>query len=176
MSRRRVDLACRWTPPTPGSFKINFDNGQLRGGGSGFGGIIRDDRGACIGWMAHRSAVRLSPEHGEYMAARLMMEFAVGMQLQHVTLEGDCLTLIRTLNHPSTMSDSSLGTILQDILNLTSYFLSFQAIHTPRCNNRVALAFAKIGYFSRFGYDNVYLPGNVIPLLYADILRTVSKK
>ncbi|EPS69915.1 hypothetical protein M569_04850 [Genlisea aurea] len=70
--------------------------------------------------MAHRSAIRLSKEHGEYMTARLMMEFAVGMPLQHVILEGDCLALIQTLNHPSTMADTRLDTILQDILHLTS--------------------------------------------------------
>lgn len=152
ISHNSSTVTSKWTPPPPGTFKLNFD-GASKGnpGRAGFGGIFRDHEGkplllymGNIGWDTNNSA--------ELEGMRQ------GLSLSHIhgfhplEIEGDSQILINMANqllqgaHANKVANSwrleaRLG-LIEQWLN-TNRALLFK--HVKRDGNKVAELLANMG-------------------------------
>ncbi|XP_038717266.1 uncharacterized protein LOC120010553 [Tripterygium wilfordii] len=88
-----------WCPPQSGLIKINFDAAvRLNQNTTSLGCIIRDDQGFPMTACSDIRLVALNPLMAEASSALLALQFAKGLGLHDVHLEGDSLTIINAIN------------------------------------------------------------------------------
>nr|XP_023908175.1 uncharacterized protein LOC112019861 [Quercus suber] len=113
----------RWTPPTPGVFKVNVDGAMPKDGrNSSVGAVIRDSCGAVIAVEA------LAKESGILLA--------LDMKLTQIIVEFDATSTVNSINEK--FVEGSLGHLFQGILALLSSFSSWKINHVKRDYNRAA--------------------------------------
>ena len=107
-----------WQPPPQLIFKLNFDATVFLGlNRSGFGAIIRNEKGEVMAAMAGKGPKVFCSEEAELLAYRKAIEFTVVTGFSELVIEGDnssAMTAISTLK----IDQSLLGNVVGDIQHL----------------------------------------------------------
>ncbi|XP_065638086.1 uncharacterized protein LOC136071113 [Quercus suber] len=133
----------RWTRPSDGLYKVNFDAALFEVSGcAGIGVAIRDSSGAIIGALSQKIALPHSVELAEALAARRAVVFAQELSIANVLVEGDCLKVVSALRDPAGCH-TLYGHIVEDTHCLASQFQSYGFSHVRRRGNLLAHALAR---------------------------------
>nr|XP_023921648.1 uncharacterized protein LOC112033098 [Quercus suber] len=128
----------------PGSFfKLNFDGACFDGGASsGYGAVIRNDKGEVMAAIVVRGGAVRDSEEVEVMACRKALEFAIDAGFTKIILEVNNAMVLKMISQAQ-LDLSRLGLIYEDIWCLAAGFMSFSS-NCVRCNtNSVAHALAR---------------------------------
>ncbi|KAK4401145.1 hypothetical protein Sango_1220600 [Sesamum angolense] len=112
------------------------------------------------------STLSLIPEHGEALAARLVVELSLMLGWRSCIIEGDCLQIVQKFQ-ASNKDFSTVGPIIHDIQSLipSTGILSFN--HVRRTANMAAYYLAHL--------DSSYVQGFKPPSQLLDILRVDAR-
>ncbi|CAL1411430.1 unnamed protein product [Linum trigynum] len=118
-------VSCRW-------------DGATRAGSHSAGGmVIVDDKGATV-WAAGIQFPHIdAPPVVELLALREAILWALRLGFTAMQFEGDAKVIIDKINRADA-SDSQMGVILQEVINLLAVHSGFCIRFVGRCNNRVA--------------------------------------
>jgi hypothetical protein len=105
-----------WSPPSAGSFKINFDT-AIRENFSVQAAVCRDSKGKIVKAISQTNPP-CDPNFGEALAARLAASLAASLQLQNFSLEGDSAVVVSALNNPSITLDWHIESVIANALSL----------------------------------------------------------
>ena len=79
-----------WQPPPQSVFKLNFDAAVFSGpSSSGFGAIIRNEKGKAMAAMAAKGPEVFCSTEVELLTCRKAIEFAVDADFSELVIEGD---------------------------------------------------------------------------------------
>lgn len=132
-----------WVPPEAGIVKINFDASVLRSPLSiGLGAVARNQQGDVIAWSRRKLLYLQQPELAEALAARLAADLAQRLQVRQAILEGDCITVIKSLQS-SRPCLSAAGVFIDEIKSLVRVFDSLNFSHVSRQCNTLAHQLAR---------------------------------
>ena len=96
-----------WKPPPSLVFKLNFDAAVfLDAKRTGFGAIIRNDKGEVMAAMTAGGPPVSSSEEAELLACRKAVEFATDAGFTELVIEGDNSNVMKALS--SSLADRSL--------------------------------------------------------------------
>ena len=102
----------RWRPPPLNRFKLNFDAAIFKDeDASGFGAIIRNDRGEVMAALSSRGPLVSCSEEAEILACRRAVEFALECGFREMVVEGDNQSVMTALERKRSLS-SRVGHIL----------------------------------------------------------------
>ena len=107
-----------WQPPPPSVFKINFDAALFSAlNSSGFGVVIRNEKGEVMAAMAAKDPKVFCSEEAELLACRKAIEFAVDTGFSELIIEGDNCFVMKAI---LVLQDdhSLLGNVIGDIHHL----------------------------------------------------------
>lgn len=152
--------------PVVGKLKVNIDAGWAGKEGTGFGLVIRDERGKFQASAAHYVPYRMDPLLAEALCLRWSLNLVVDWGLDDVIFSSDCKQLVDAYAEPQ--SFPALFVLLQDCLGLARNFSFFQFMFEPRGTNRVAhtLAANSFTYKDCTWWDNP--PVDILLSLAAD--------
>jgi hypothetical protein len=105
-----------WSPPSAGSFKINFDT-AIRENFSVQAAVCRNSKGKIVKAISQTNPP-CDPNFGEALAARLAASLAASLQLQNFSLEGDSAVVVSALNNPSISLDWHIESVIANALSL----------------------------------------------------------
>ena len=132
-----------WTPPSGSQYKINFDAAVFADiKVSGFGVVIRNDKGEVMVALSARGPPVTDSEEAEVLAGRKALEFALDSGFSEVVLEGDNVGVMRSIQSKGA-NNSSLGHIYGDIHCLEAGFRVWSVSYVKRTANSVAHSLAK---------------------------------
>ncbi|KAK4573849.1 hypothetical protein RGQ29_031699 [Quercus rubra] len=104
-----------WRPPVGSLYKVNFDAAMFtNSNSSGFGVVIHNNLGEILAAISAKGPAVGDSEEAEVLACRRALEFAVDGGFTELEIEGDNVTVMRSLASSST-SQSRLGNIYEDI-------------------------------------------------------------
>jgi hypothetical protein len=103
-----------WSPPSAGSFKINFDT-AIRENLSVQVAICRDSTGKIVKAISQINPP-CDPNFGEALAARLAASLAASLHQKNFSLEGDSTVVISALNNPSISLDWHIEFVIANAL------------------------------------------------------------
>ena len=107
-----------WQPLPQSVFKLNFDVAVFSClNSSGFGAVIRNDKGEVMAAMAAKGPAVLCSEEAELLACRKAIEFAVDAGFSEFVIEGDnssAMSAISTMQ----LDQSLMGNVVGDIQHL----------------------------------------------------------
>lgn len=132
-----------WKPPPNSVFKLNFDAAVfVEAKRTGFGAIIRNDKGKVMAAMSAGGPPVSSSEEAELLACRKAVEFATGFGFSELVIEGDNSNVMRALSS-SLVDLSLLGNMVDNVRHLVHgmHWVTFSYIR--RGGNRVAHALAQ---------------------------------
>ena len=132
-----------WKPPPNSVFKLNFDAVVfVEAKRTGFGAIIRNDKGEVMAAMSAGGPPVSSSEEVELLACRKAVEFATDAGFSELVIEGDNSHVMKALS-PSSVDQSLLGNVVDDVRHLVCgmHWVNFSCIR--RGSNRVAHALAQ---------------------------------
>ncbi|XP_023873343.1 uncharacterized protein LOC111985934 [Quercus suber] len=133
----------QWRPPPSFAYKLNFDAAVFSDTcSSGFGAVIRNNRGEVMAAMSAKGLAVLDSEEVEVLACRRALEFAVDAGFEGLMVKGDNSTIIRCILSLRVLR-SRLGNIYANIrvLAASSRCKSFSFV---KCEaNSVAHSLAK---------------------------------
>ncbi|XP_024155771.1 uncharacterized protein LOC112163728 [Rosa chinensis] len=139
----------RWSAPPVGCLKINVDgsfNHVTRSSGIGF--VVRDGFGVMLAGGACPVTGLLSPEHGELLACKTTIEFAMEHGYLPAILETDALNVQRQLSESTTSNTSVLGRLYDDLVLLLESPLFVKVVHIGRMDLKCIHAkIIEIGYY-----------------------------
>ncbi|XP_030924730.1 uncharacterized protein LOC115951718 [Quercus lobata] len=151
-----------WQPPPQSIFKLNFDATVFLGlNRSGFGAIIRNEKGEVMAAMAGKGSKVFCSEEAELLACRKAIEFTVVVGFSELVIEGDnnsTMTTISTLK----IDQSLLGNVVGDIQHLIRNLLWVRIDCIKRGGNRVAHVLAQ---FARNITEDMYWMEDVPPIV-----------
>ncbi|KAL0014186.1 hypothetical protein SO802_001255 [Lithocarpus litseifolius] len=127
-----------WQPPPPSIFKLNFDAALFSAlNKSGFGAVIRNEKGEVMAAMAAKGPEVSCSEEAEYLACRKAIEFAIDAGFSELVIEGDNSSVMKAV---SNMQEdySLLGNVIGDIHHLVRNLQWVRIECTRRGGNRVA--------------------------------------
>ena len=160
-----------WKPPSGLVYKLNFDAAvapSLRT--SGFGAIIRNEKGEVMAAYAGRGPSVTDSEEAEALACRKAMEFAVDTGFSDLIIEGDNIEVIKAISSARD-NGSRLGHIYEDIRCLTASLRDWSTSWVRRNANTVAHSLAQ---FAREIENEIVwledLPPPALEALYSDSL------
>ena len=158
-----------WQPPQGLVFKLNFDGAYFdNGAASGYGAVIRNEKGEVMAAIAVRAGAVQDNEEVEVMACRKALEFAIDAGFMEIILEGDRALVMQTVSQAQP-NLSRLGLIYENIWWLVAGFRSILTNCVRRTTNSVAHALAR--YARSIDNDIVWLekdPPPVVDALYLD--------
>ncbi|KAF7819670.1 uncharacterized protein G2W53_025125 [Senna tora] len=127
----------KWQPPSWRFLKLNVDASMREGMPSRVGCIIRNHTGRCLVAMTKRFEVATTVDTLEALAVYEGLMLAKSMSILNIEVEGDSAKVFKLLNKKGT-DQSYLGIIIEDILELSSFFnfVSFKWIR--RETNKLA--------------------------------------
>ena len=132
-----------WRPPTGLLYKVNFDAAVFtNSNSSGFGVVICNNLGEIMAAMSAKGPAIGDSEEAEVLARRRALEFAVDAGFAELEIEGDNVTVMRSLASSST-SQSRLGNIYEDIRVLAAGCWCLSFLWVKRSANRAAHLLAK---------------------------------
>ncbi|XP_030962053.1 uncharacterized protein LOC115983486 [Quercus lobata] len=164
-----VPVQQTWQPPPEMFFKLNFDDACFdEGAASGYGAMIRNEKGDVMAALAVRGGAMRDNEEMEVMACRKELEFAIDAGFTEIILEGDNALVMKMISQAKP-ERSRLGLIYEDIWCLAAGFRSISYNCIRHSANGVAHSLAR---FARL-LDNeiVWLeedPPPVVDALYLD--------
>ena len=125
----------RWTAPSNGLYKINFDAALFTIlDRAGIGVIIQDCKDLVMASLSHSISPPLTVLETETMAAARALEFAQELGLDSTILEGDCEVLMNSLKEDS-LHLASFGLLMKDIKAIAESFQYISSSHVCReCN------------------------------------------
>ena len=119
-----------WKPPPTLVFKLNFDAAVfLEAKHTGFGAIIRNDKGEVMVAMSAGGPPVSSSEEAELLTCRKAVEFATDAGFTKLVIEGDNSNVMKALS--SSLADRSLlGNVVDDVRHLVCgmQWVSFSCI------------------------------------------------
>ena len=127
-----------WKPPSGLVYKLNFDAAvapSLRT--SGFGAIIRNEKGEVMAAYAGRGPSVTDSEEAEALACRKAIEFAVDTSFSDLIIEGDNIEVIKAISSARD-NGSRLGHIYEDIRCLAASLRDWSTSWVRRNANTVA--------------------------------------
>lgn len=134
-----------WSPPSPGSLKLNTDaaiNTEL--GVVGLGGVIRDEYGNVLGAFAKRYMGRVDAHLAESLAIRAGLVFALESGLRVKELESDALNVIQAIYGGCSSHED--GLVIDDINFLLNLAGGINCSHVKRECNMVAHSLAQFAF------------------------------
>ena len=129
-----------WKPPPNSVFKLNFDATVfVEAKRTGFGAIIRNDKGEVMAAMSTRGPPVSSSEEAELLACRKAVEFTTDAGFSELVIEGDNSNVMKALSS-SLVDQSLLGNMVDDVCHLVCgmHWINFSCIRGA--GNRVAHA------------------------------------
>ncbi|KAL2932562.1 hypothetical protein RDABS01_000300, partial [Bienertia sinuspersici] len=115
----------RWSPPSLGTIKINFDAASNRELGKvGIGMVARDHTGKMLMAKARTIIGSWDAELAEAAAARLAVESAAQANWHNVIFEGDAQLIVKALQGESSRR-GAVQLLIEDALALKTYFNSY---------------------------------------------------
>ena len=135
---------CRWLPPPPGWFKLNFDGASRANPGIlGIGCIINDSDGT---WIVKRAKPipPTSNNLAELEAVSEGIKLCIKLGLSKIVIEGDSQIVINALRRRST-PNWVLNSKLEEILNSMEKLEIYQLSHIYREGNTKADKLANLG-------------------------------
>ena len=152
-------------------FKLNFDAALfLALNNSGFGAVIRNEKGEVMAAMAAKGPEVSSSEEAEFLACRKAIEFAIDAGFSELVIEGDNSSVMKAV---SALQDdfSLIGNVVGDIHHLVRNLQWVRIECTRRGGNRVAHELAQ---FARNISQDLYWMEDVPPIvreaLYQDVV------
>ena len=131
-----------WKPPPNSVFKLNFDAIVfVEAKRTGFGAIIRNDKGEVMAAMSAGGPQVSSSEEAELLACRKVVEFATDARFFELVIEGDNSNVMKALSS-SSVDQLLLGNVVDDVRHLVCgmHWVNFSCIR--RGGNWVAHALA----------------------------------
>ena len=94
-----VPVQQTWQPPPGSLFKLNFDGACFDdGAASGYGAVIRNEKGEVMVAIAVRGGAVRDSEEVEVMACNKVLEFAVDAGFTEIILEGDNAMVLKMIS------------------------------------------------------------------------------
>ena len=153
-------------------YKVNFDAAVFtNSNSSGFGVVIRNNLGEILAAMSAKGLAVGDSEEAEVLACRRALEFAVDAGFAELEIEGDNVTVMRSLA-TSSVVHSRLGNIYEDIHVLATGCRCLSFLWVNRSANRVAHSLAK--YASLIEEDVYWMeesPPPALEALYTDSIH-----
>ena len=132
-----------WRPPVGLLYKVNFDVAVFtNSNSSGFRVVIRNNLREILAAMSAKGPAVVDSEEAEVLACRRALEFAVDAGFAKLEIEGDNVTMMRSLASSST-NQSRLGNIYEDIRVLAAGCRCLSFLWVKRSANRAAHSLAK---------------------------------
>ena len=132
-----------WQPPPETFFKLNFDGACFdEGAASGYGAVIRNEKGDVMAALAVRGGAVHDSEEVEVMACRKALEFAIDAGFTEIVLEGDNALVMKMITQAQP-DLSRLGLIYEDIWCLAAGFRSISYNCIRHSANGVAHSLAR---------------------------------
>ncbi|XP_065637841.1 uncharacterized protein LOC112004800 [Quercus suber] len=150
-----------WQPPPESVFKLNFDAAVFLGlNRSGYGAVIRNEKGEVMAAMAAKGPEVFCSEEAELLACRKAIEFAVDASFSELVIEGDNSFAMKAI---STLKDdqSMLGNVIGDIQHLLRNLQWERIDCIRRRGNCVAHVLAQ---FTRNIIEDMYWMEDVPPI------------
>lgn len=158
-----------WSRPSGLLCKLNFDAAVFEGiNASGFGAIVRNDKGEVMAAISARGPPVVDSEEAEVLACRRAVEFAMEAGFRELIIEGDNVNVMKTIMS-SNVNYSRLGHIYEDIgcMSLNLHTVLFSCV--KRSANSAAHALAR--YARQVDDEVVWLeesPPPIMEALYLD--------
>ncbi|KAK4438714.1 hypothetical protein Salat_0205900 [Sesamum alatum] len=160
-AEQQQEQMVHWRPP-PAEVSCGTTTGAKC---AGAGVVARNSAGECLGWKASLFQGVADTEHVEALRARTTMELAVTKGWRRISIEGDCLNIIRRLNS-STTDNSMLGPIIHHTRELGRFCTEVEFSFIRRDGNKPAHLLARqAGNASRCWVE---LPNDIRAALLAD--------
>ena len=161
-----------WRPPPLNRFKLNFDAAMFKEeDASGFGAIIRNERGEVMAALSGKGPPAACSEEAEVFACRRAVEFALECGFRELVVEGDNQSVMAALERKSCLL-SRVGHILQDILCMVNDFSWSQFQFAKRSANTVAHLLAS--HEKNVTHDVIWLEDSPPPVVQALYLDSIS--
>nr|XP_023903862.1 uncharacterized protein LOC112015659 [Quercus suber] len=150
-----------WQPPPQSVFKLNFDAAVFLGlNRSGYGAVIRNEKGEVMAAMAAKGPEVFCSEEAELLACRKAIEFAVDASFSELVIEGDN-SFAMTAISPLKDDQSMLGNVIGDIQHLLRNLQWERTDCIRRGRNCVAHVLAQ---FTRNIIEDMYWMEDVPPI------------
>ena len=109
-----------WKPPPQLMYKLNFDATLFMDlNRTGFGTVIRNDRGEVMAAMSTKGPVVNNSEEAEMLACRKSIEFVMDAGFSELVIEGGNANVIRAISSLEE-NQSLLRNVVEDIQQLLS--------------------------------------------------------
>ncbi|XP_075665615.1 uncharacterized protein LOC142635317 [Castanea sativa] len=132
-----------WQPPPPEVYKLNFDAALfLDSGRSGYGAIIRNEKGEVMTAMTASGLKVRTSDEVELLACRRAIEFVVDAGFSRMIIEVDNINAIHAISS-SMESTSVFGNVVDDIRHLLRGLQWSSVCCIRRGGNRVAHSLAQ---------------------------------
>jgi ribonuclease HI len=133
----------RWSPPSFGEFKVNWDASiNSKDKCIGIGIVVRDSLGEVVGARCILQKIDLDPKAAESMAALKAVLFCKEVGFSQVIFEGDASQVILDINSPPPHF-SKAGHLTESVIKELRSFRKATFVHVPRELNEVAHTLAK---------------------------------
>ena len=130
-------LPTKWMKRENGFVKINVGYAVFPVNNTyGIGIIERNSYGVFIATQSQQHSGVLNPFEEELLAARDGLWLACNLGLDNIELEGDSITVWRTIRDGEVLRSYTTGNIMIDILSYSPMFRCFKCSFTPRNCNR----------------------------------------
>ncbi|CAL1379035.1 unnamed protein product [Linum trigynum] len=98
--RSEEEKTHNWEPPPVGWIKMNVDAAVLKGKGTGFGAVARNENGNFVVMVVRREWNQWSPELAELKAIEFGIRMAGRSGINQMVVETDCQTAFLALENP----------------------------------------------------------------------------
>ena len=142
-----------WFPPAAGFFELNF-NTAIREKFSTQATVCRESKGRIIKAISQISPP-CAPKYGEALAALLVANLAVSLQLKNFSIEGDSLLVDSALQHHSLSQDWQIENIISKFFLILPSCPSWEAKKVNRCANLCA---HHVAYWTATRVFSGYIP------------------
>lgn len=133
----------RWSLPSFGDFKVNWDASiNSKDKCIGIGIVVRDSLGEVVGARCIMQETEMDPKSAESMAALKAVLFCKEVGFSQVIFEGDASQVILDINSPPPHF-SKAGHLTEIVIKELEGFRKAIFVHVPRELNEVAHTLAK---------------------------------
>ncbi|XP_075663066.1 uncharacterized protein LOC142632574 [Castanea sativa] len=137
------ERSSRWVPPPEHQFKLNFDAAIFHEiHVSGFGAIIRNERGEVMASLLARGPSVADSEEAELLACRKALDFVVDTGFTDLVVEGDN-SVVRKAILSSRIEYSRLGHLYEDVKCMAAGITTLIVSCVHRTANSVAHSLAR---------------------------------
>lgn len=133
-----------WKPLGSGEYELNVDAANQQGG-TGFGAIIRNERGETLAAATRLWRAQDDSTMAEALGVKWALEWARQIGYTHLVLETDSLILEQQWRNNS-LGDSYLHDVIRSCRNMSTSFRSFSVSHVKRSGNRVADFLSRLAF------------------------------